>query len=316
MRYSAVLVLALLVGCSSRESFSPTQYRGVEGCWLTNGTCEAFVSGVPYPRVVAFRLKGRSSPLRVSTRDHFYGIRTWYMEADATDDTILLPASQVAKVERLSSRSARITAAEEPQSGLQLIMEVGLAPQSPTLTVRHGFRNLRDKDRRICIWALTAFDHTGMAVTPWSSRKESRKCVFYTTSDPSEPSLRLAKTGVGVDYRVPSKAGCFKVGTDTDAGWVAFCRGRGAVLSRAPFDEYGQYPEGETPISFYNCGQTRDAGFCEMENLSELKPLPPGGTAWMEQKLTLLEINPTSDSVDANIEAIKKAFQGAPADAP
>jgi hypothetical protein len=310
MRYSALLVLALLAGCSNRESFSPTQYRGVDGQWLTSDTCEAFVSGVPYPRVVAFRLKGQSSPLRVSTQDQFYGIRTWYMETDVSDDTILLPASQVAKVERLDSLSARITAAEEPASGLQLIMEVSLAPRDPVLTVRHGFRNLRDTDRRICVWALTALEHNGMAVTPWRPGKDAiRTCTWYFDSDPSEPCLRLGKIGMGVDYRVPSTKGCYKVGANTDAGWVAFCRGRSAMVSRAPFNEYGEYPEGEAPISFYNCGQKCEWGFCEMEHVSELKSLPRGGTVWMEQKLTLMEIAPTSDTVDANIEAIKIALK-------
>ena len=307
MRHLTLLMLAFACGCSARLGNSPNEYRSVAGCWLTSETCEAFVSGVPYPRVVAFRLKGQNSPLRVSTADQFYGIRTWYMDADSTDDTTLLPASQVAKVERLSSLSARITAAEEPVSGLQLIMEVSLAPQSRTLTVRHGFRNLLDKDRRICIWALTAFEHDGMAVTPWKAGKEIKTCVLYPESDPSEPCLKLGKTGMGVDYRVPSTKGCYKVGTNTDAGWAAFCRGRCALVSRVPFNEYGEYVDGGAPITFYNCGQKREWGFCEMENVGELKPLPRGGTAWMEQKITLLEINPTSDSVDANIEAIKKA---------
>jgi hypothetical protein len=146
-----------------------------------------------------------------------------------------------------------------------------------------------------------------MAVTPWKSGKEIKTCVLYPESDPSEPSLKLGKTGMGVDYRVPSTKGCFKVGTNTDAGWAAFCRGREAVVSRVPYDEYGEYVDGGAPITFYNCGQKRHWGFCEMEHVGELQPLPRGGTAWMEQKLTLMEIHPTADSVDANIEAINKA---------
>lgn len=307
MRYYVLLVLALLGGCSNRESFSATQYRGVDGQWLTSDTCEAFVSGIPYPRVVAFRMKGQSSPFRVSTQDQCYGIRTWYKDADSTDDTVLLPALQVATVERLDSRSARITAAQEPVSGLQLVMEVSLSPREPVLTIRHGFRNLLDKDRRISIWSLTAFEHDGMAVTPWKSGNSIKACVLYPESDPSEPCLRLGKTGMGVDYRRIIAQGCYKVGTDTDAGWVAFCRGSSAVVSRVPYNEYGEYVNGGAPITFYNCGQSRQSGFCEMEHVGELKPLPRGGTAWMEQKITLMEIQPTGDSVDANIEAIRKA---------
>ena len=301
-------MIGFLCGCSAQFENSPNEYRGVSGSWLTNGACEAFISGVPCARVVAFRLKGQSSPIRVSTQEHFYGIRTWYMEAGATDDMTLLPASQLAKVERLSSLGARITAAPEPVSGLQLIVEVSLHPREPILTIRHGFRNLLDRDRRICIWSLTALEHNGMAVTPWRVGKTAiQTCTWYNESDPSEPCLRLGKTGMGVDYRVPSRKGNYKVGANTEAGWVALCRGRSAMVSRVPFNEYGEYPEGETPISFYNCGQRREWGFCETENLSELKSLPSGGTVWMEQKLTFLKIAPTSDSVDANIEAIRKA---------
>jgi hypothetical protein len=226
-------------------------------------------------------------------------------------DASPLPARQVAVVEKLGPLQARITAAPEPVSGLQLIMEVRLHPSEPVLTVRHGFRNLRNETRRICIWSLSAVEHDGMAVTPWKSDKDAiRNCVFYPKSDASEPCLKLAKTGMGVDFRIPSTGitGCYKVGTDSDAGWAAYFWGRQAMLSRVGFNEFAEYPDGGAPITFYNCGTTREAGFCEVEHVSSLMPLAPGKIAWMEQTITLLKTGGVG-SVDDNIATVMKAMK-------
>lgn len=308
MRLVPFAMLALLAGCSTGdETISATSYRGIDGQWLTSASCEAFVSGVPYPRVVAFRMKGQSSPFRLSTADEFYGIRTWCMDPIWSDNSFL-PSKQRARVEMLAPNRARIVAAPEKTSGLQLIMEVRLDESRPVMTVRHGFRNLRSERRDISIWVLAALDHEGMAVTPWRSGKEAiKKAVFYPESDPSEPCLKLAKTGMGVDYRIPSKVGNYKVGTDTNAGWVAYFWGSQAVVSRVRYSDLGEYPDGGAPITFYNCGTTREWGFCEFEHVGPLQALPPNGTAWLEQTLRLISTAGVG-GVDENIARVRKAL--------
>ncbi len=207
MRLSCLLsaIALALVGCA--EPFSADHFRGVQGCWLTSRTCEVFVSGKPYPRVVAFRVKGRSSPFRVSTSDQFYGMRTWFIEPAATEDLSLLPSTQPAVVDRKDALSATITAEPEPKSGLQVFIEVTLDADKPTLTVRHGLKNLQAAKRRLSVWAICAVEHNGMAVVPWKAGKEIKNCVLYPESDPSELCLKFGRQAMGVDYRIPSAQG-------------------------------------------------------------------------------------------------------------
>ena len=307
MRLSCLLsaIALALVGCA--EPFSADHFRGVQGCWLTSRTCEVFVSGKPYPRVVAFRVKGRSSPFRVSTSDQFYGMRTWFIEPAATEDLSLLPSTQPAVVDRKDALSATITAEPEPKSGLQVFIEVTLDADKPTLTVRHGLKNLQAAKRRLSVWAICAVEHNGMAVVPWKAGKEIKNCVLYPESDPSELCLKFGRQAMGVDYRIPSVKGNYKVGTNSDASWLAFCWGSQAVRSVVQYEPKGEYPDGGCPVTFYNCGRFRDQGFCEFEHVAPLCDLAPGQTAWLTQTLTLLEIPYTSEQADINLASVLAA---------
>ena len=112
---------ALLIAtacCAAAAADGPPQtYRGIEGRWLRNDVAEAFVSGRPYPRVVAFRLPGGPSPFRVATTDPYYGVRSWFMEPTQNEDSGL-PSAQPADLQLLTPLSVRLTAAREEKSGL------------------------------------------------------------------------------------------------------------------------------------------------------------------------------------------------------
>ena len=143
------------------------QYEGFTGSWLKNDRAEAFAIAAPYPRVLAFRLKGGENPLHVSREYEYIGVRSWFFEPTQIPESGL-PALQPATAEMTSARSVRLTAAPDDSSGLRLTMEIALDAERPMLHIRHGFKNMRDKPRRIACWALNVIrPNAGVGVTPW-----------------------------------------------------------------------------------------------------------------------------------------------------
>ena len=295
--------------CAAAAADGPSQiHQGIEGCWLRNGVAEAFVSGRPYPRVVVFRVLGGPSPFRVVTTDPYYGVRSWFMEPAQNEDSGL-PSARPAEVQILTPLSARLTAAPEEKSGLQLTIEVALDAARPSLTIRHGFRNLRGGTRRLAVWAIMAMPHEGLALAAWAKgAMTARSLMFFPGTDPAEPCLRLGQEALGVDFGVASKGGQLKVGTNSDVGWVGYTWRGQAMQSRVAHVEGAEYPEGGATVTFYTCGQRMDEGFSEVEHVGPLTDVAPGETLWLEQAIALTGGVTSAGGVDASLTAVRKAF--------
>jgi hypothetical protein len=260
-------------------------YEGIEGWWLGNATAEAFISGTPYPRVVAFRLKVGDSPLRTSVTDPFYGIRSWFLEPVQNDQSPL-PALQPAEPTWHSPRALRLTAAPDRKSGLQLVLEIALDNRCSRLLVRHGFLNLRRRSRRLAAWAISVFPHKGAGVAPWAMDEAAlRSYILFPQVQADERALRLGRNAVAVDFRIPPRGPYVKIGTNTDVGWAGYVRD-GLVLKSSVTHEPGaEYPEGGGTVTFYNSGRTPQQGFCEVENVGPLTTVPGGKMLWLDQRI-------------------------------
>ena len=75
-----IFCLILLTTLPLNAQTPSDQYQGFTGYWLKNDRAEAFAIASPYPRVLAFRLKGGENPLHVSREPEYIGIRTWFFE--------------------------------------------------------------------------------------------------------------------------------------------------------------------------------------------------------------------------------------------
>jgi hypothetical protein len=63
-----------------------------------------------------------------------------------------------------------------------------------------------------------------------------------------------------------------KIGVDSAQGWAAYRLDRTLYVKRFPHDPAGQYPDGGATVEIYS-----SAEFLEVENLSPLTTIPPGG---------------------------------------
>lgn len=273
------------------------QYEGFAGFWLENDRAEAFAMAAPYPRVLAFRLKGGENPLHVSREYEYIGVRSWFFEPTQIPESGL-PALQPATAEMTGARSVRLIAAPDDSSGLQLTMEIALDSERPVLRIRHGFKNMRAEKRRIAGWALNVIrPDAGVGVTPW--RTEGRRSLlFWPSTDPNEIGIQLGPRALALDYRIEPQNGWQKVGTNSDAGWIAFVWNETALKSTVAHVANAEYPENGGTVTMFNStpevfdGKPR---FGEIENVGPLSELMPGNTLWMEQELELFSGIETDD---------------------
>ncbi len=298
--------LILFAGMMTNAASDP--FEKTEGQWIRNHVAEALISGRPYPRLTAFRRLGGESPFRVSTRDPFCGVRTWFMEPVGLATTHL-PALQQATVERIDARTLRLVADPEPETKLQVLWEVALDAELPRIHLRHGLRNVADRKRRLAAWAIMVFPHAGVGVTPWASGKDTiRSYLLFPGVDPTEPSLRLDAAGVGVDFRVFAKGSHAKIGTNADSGWVAYLWQGQALKSCVPWVEGAEYPEGGGSVTFYQTGRRLDQGFCEVEHVGPLTDVNPGDILWLEQTIDWLSgVTVATESPAGWIQAVLDA---------
>lgn len=269
-------------------------------------------------RIALFRLKGGESPMRVSSTDIYCGVRLWYMEPIQTDSSGF-PANQPAQAQVLGPLALRLTALPEDKSGLQAIMEVALDAKQPVLRARHGFKNLRPATRRMAAWVLIAFPNQGLAFVPWKVEAGAvRSLMLFMNGDPTEPCLQIGRRTLGVDFGVLPRSGQIKVGSNSDAGWVAYLRNGLALKSSLAFCKDGDYPEGGSTATFYHCGLPDQDGFGELESVGPLRDVAPGGTLWLDQELELLSgIRPAGTRGDDALAALEiRSRQAAPSAAP
>ncbi len=265
-------------------------YQGFAGFWLKNDRAEAFAIAEPYPRVLAFRLQGGDNPLHVSREYEYIGVRSWFFEPTHIPASEL-PALQPATAEQTDPRSVRLTAAPDDSSGLRLTMEITLDAERPILHIRHGFKNMRDHPRRIACWALNVIrPDAGVGVAPWRST-DRRSFLFWPSTDPNEAGIYLGPRALALDYRIEPQNGWHKIGTNSDAGWIAFVWNGTALKSTVAHVADAEYPEDGGTVTMFNSTAELFDGkprFGEIENVGPLSELMPGDTLWMEQTLELI----------------------------
>lgn len=259
-----------------------------DGWWLRNPAAEAFIIAKPYPRLVAFRLSGRASPLHVSALHEFFGVRTWFLEPSETYQSGL-PARAPATLDANNGPGRlMLTGGKERVTELQLTMDFALDERAPRLTVTHTLLNLRGGPRRLAAWAINAVEANGIGLTAWR-REERRLLTLYHDTAPREAAVRAEPTVLAVDYRLSPSTIFSKVGTDTACGWGAFVWENMALKSSVAHQADAEYPEGGGTVTFFNSGPMEDGRFGEVENVGPLTDVPAGGSVRLTQTLALID---------------------------
>ena len=148
-------------------------------------------------------------------------------------------------------------------------------------------------------------------VGPLDAFDATRKLILWSYTEMADPRYRFGDRLVEVDQsRVapPPAAGAAgrradesKIGVDSAQGWAAYQLGRTLYLKRFPHDPAGQYPDGGATIEIYS-----SAEFLEVENLSPLTTIPPGGElVYPEEWWVFSDVDPTDEALLERVESTK-----------
>jgi hypothetical protein len=92
-----------------------------------------------------------------------------------------------------------------------------------------------------------------------------------------------------------------KIGADSDAGWIAYARGRLLFVKYFPYSPKGDYSDGGNSVEVYF-----DKSVGELEPLSPEVKLKPGESYSFPEKWTLIELNDEVTTFEEARKLVKK----------
>ncbi len=158
--------------------------------------------------------------------------------------------------------------------GIQIDKEFTMDQDTGEVGVLQRMRNIVNSDVSFCLWDRTLCQGGGFALLPagrksqfksrWSIRRGTPGDWRYDGDRPADARARLLNDVLVVQARGLPESRELKVGTDSDAGWIAYARGRILFVKYFPVFPKQGYTDGGNTVEFY----------CD-ERVAELEPLSP-----------------------------------------
>lgn len=173
--------------------------------------------------------------------------------------------------------SASLTSAQDKETGVQLIRNFNLAPDSSILTVTQTIRNISDKTVSYCHWSRTLAPPDGICIVPLTPDSHyPEKYIMYkgNTIDfrPKDENI-LVKDDSIIIKACPEYS---KLGFDSSSGWLAYMVPNDILFIK----KFPVYPDrvyneitGMTVCIYYH------KKFCELEPIGPKEIIKPGQSA-------------------------------------
>ena len=189
---------------------------------------------------------------------------------------------------RWDKGSLSLESAPDPSVGIQIRKRMNLDPRTGELSLTQTMKNISTQEQTYCLWDRTLCRGGGFAVVPlgkrsrfktgWSLLREGA----YRGDDAAHPNVQILD-GVLV-ARAEGKSS--KLGLDSDAGWIAYVRGRLLFVKYFPHFPTGPYTDGGNSVEIYF-----DPNVCELEPLSPEVKLRSGETYEFPERWRLITLD-------------------------
>ncbi len=295
-----VPLLILLVTISSTFA----EDRAVASRVFQSATAEARVSVSPHPRVLHFGKKNGPALLWEDPHLTRSGIRFIAFEKQGSDH-LIHPFDEPATWIDETAFRARSKDLELDVS-FELIEEV--------LHVNCRLTNRSEVERTLALWSIASVPLQGWLVTTASRGLENNRwihgrVVSYWGTSLGEPCLRFGREALAVDLATPMQSPSLKIGTRSNAGWVALVRpDLGQMLvAKVPYDAADQYPDEDCNITIWVGESLQKIPYAEMEWLSPWTIIPPGKALVWNYVVEQRSFDPgTQNSPDTLLELIRQ----------
>lgn len=196
----------------------------------------------------------------------------------------------------VDSATGEVIFEAEQEAGGHILKTLGItiSPDSPRVRVRHTAKNTDSKPLEFSAWALSVMKAGGTAVIPQPPLGEhprdllpNRTMVLWPYTDLSDARWRI-----GRDYLILRQAANrppTKIGLSHKEKHVAYIVDDSVFIKSFAFIEWETYPDGGCNFEAFTNGD-----MLEVESLSPLKTVPPGGEITHIEEWTLL---PLSESI-------------------
>ena len=214
---------------------------------------------------------------------------------------------------RVPRRFAAYTFSEPSMAvGLQLDKEFVIDPDTGDLGITQRMRNIVTNDVSYCLWDRTLCKGGGYAMFPLSSRsrfkhgwsiRQGKKVpeYRYESDKPEDPRVRIMDGVLVAQAKALPNARELKVGADSDAGWIAYVRGKILFVKYFPVFANANYSDGGNSVEFYCSDRV-----AELEPLSPEVTLKSGENYSFPEKWTLLELEKEVTSYDQARALVKR----------
>lgn len=202
--------------------------------------------------------------------------------------------------------SVHLKSVPDPKASAQLEKEIVVDPENGEIGIVQRIRNISDRELDFSHWDKTVCRGGGFIIMPlsksskfpagWTLRRKVENIFVYDGIKPSSPNVRvLGKFVVG-----KGDENAIKIGSDSDAGWIAYVLGTTMFVKYFPVEKNGNYESGNVCFAFLS------DRIVEFGPVSPKKSVKPGEPYDFPEKWTLIQLKePVTDFKQAKSAAEK-----------
>ena len=217
-------------------------------------------------------------------------------------------------VEVIGPRAARMTSQEDAATGVQLIREFQLAPDSSHLSCRQIIRNVSDETKRWSHWSRTFAKHGGIVIIPLDDEpaRLPARYVMYERGGlvnfrPRDEAVRVREGFLEVLRPTEFP----KLGMDSFRGWFAYQMPEDLLFVK----RYETFPDavyndlaGITISIWYPNADVIPA--CELEPIGPRMDIGPGEAAAFTEHWWLLENEFPAEGEAVDLDRVASLVEG------
>ncbi len=253
---------------------------------------EASVQTEPHPRIASVQMPGESSLLFSDPTGERTGIRFVALEeidGRQKEWPFVDSAEPLAKKDGAAGFIAETGTDGER---LRLTVQVNAAAKPGAIQLQCTLANLSARPRTLALWTIASLPNEGWVLTTVSraienGRRRHAHLASYWSSPLNASCLRLGTDALAFDLSGFTGEPSVKFGTRSAEGWAAAINLRRKVLllGMIPYSPTARYPDEDCNITLWAGRSPSGVAYAEMEWLSPLTVVAPGGV--LEWTLTL-----------------------------
>jgi hypothetical protein len=194
---------------------------------------------------------------------------------------------------KLGTNIVTLTSERDPAVGIRVEKQIAMDAATGSLDILQRMKNVSDKDQAWCFWDRTLCRNGGYCIIPLNAKSRfpakwvigTRKGPLwwdYNGVDPAHPGVKVLDGMVVARSQGKEQ----KIGADSDAGWIAYIRGRLLFVKYYPYFPDGKYSDNGLSVAHY-FSET----IAELEPLSPEIALKPEGEYMFPERWTLTRLD-------------------------